>query len=94
MDPLSHAAIKAWRCTLPGGAYMVRISSIVSVSQHQYLVDGAIRVYEVTIATDSSTQARFYYIEPTTGTGPGAYRSRHRTDCHISSAGAHLHHAA
>lgn len=71
--PLSQAAIKAWRCTLPGGAYMVRIASIVSVSQHQYLVDGSMRVYEVTIATDSSALARFYYIEPATGTGPGGY---------------------
>jgi len=71
--PASQAAIKAWRCSLPGGAYMVRLSYIVSVSQHQYLVDGTMRVYEVTIATTSQTEARFYYIEPGVGTGPGGY---------------------
>lgn len=71
--PAGEAAIKAWRCSLPGGAYMVRLSSVVSVSQHQYLVDGTMRVYEVTIATTSQTEARFYYIEPAAGTGPGGY---------------------
>jgi len=71
--PHCEAAIKAWRCSLPGGAYTVRLSYVISVSQHQYLVDGTMRVYEVTIATMSQTEARFYYIEPSVGTGPGGY---------------------
>ena len=53
-----------WRCELPGGVYMVSLPSISSVSTHEYVVDGAARVTELTVATNSAVVARFYYIEP------------------------------
>jgi hypothetical protein len=66
----SQAAIRAWRCVLPGGTYSVRLAAITSVSRHEYVVDGSMRVYEVTVATTGSTEARFYYIEPIIPSGP------------------------
>lgn len=53
-----------WRTELPGGSYDVALSMIDSVSTHDYIVDKAVKVYELTIATHSSVEARFYYIEP------------------------------
>lgn len=53
-----------WRCELPGGVYLVALRNIQSVSSHEYVVDGAARVTEVTVATASSVEARFYYLEP------------------------------
>ena len=53
-----------WKCTLPGGEYLVALRSIASISTHEYTVDGAARVTEVTVATNSSVEARFYYLEP------------------------------
>ena len=52
-----------------GGRFVVRLDTISSVSQHQYLVDGA-RVYEVTVDTTGSQAARFYYLEPMTEGSP------------------------
>jgi len=53
-----------WRAELPGGTYIVMLSSITSVSIHEYLVDGAARVTEVNISTMGSEAVRFYYLEP------------------------------
>jgi hypothetical protein len=53
-----------WQCTLPGGMYLVALRSIASISTHEYVVDGAARVTEFTIATNSTVEARFYYLEP------------------------------
>lgn len=53
-----------WRCELPGGTYLVALRNIQSVSTHEYVVDSAARVTEVTVATASSVEARFYYLEP------------------------------
>ena len=53
-----------WRCELPGGTYLVALRNIQSVSTHEYVVDAAARVTEVTVATASSVEARFYYLEP------------------------------
>ena len=53
-----------WRCELPGGIYVVSLPSVSSVSTHEYLVDGAVRVTELTVATNSAVVARFYYLEP------------------------------
>jgi hypothetical protein len=53
-----------WRCELPGGVYLVALRSIASISSHEYIVDAAARVTEVTVATNSSVEARFYYLEP------------------------------
>ena len=55
-----------WRCELPGGVYLVALRSIVSISSHEYVVDGLARVTEVNIATASTVEARFYYLEPVT----------------------------
>ena len=52
-----------WRCELPGGTYLVALRNLQSVSTHEYVVDGAARVTEVTVATASSVEARFYYLE-------------------------------
>lgn len=53
-----------WRCELPGGIYLVNLLSLASVSTHEYIVDAAARVTELTVATNSAVVARFYYIEP------------------------------
>lgn len=58
-----------WEVVLDGGRFVVRLDTISSVSEHQYLVDGA-RVYEVTVDTTGSQAARFYYLEPMTEGGP------------------------
>jgi hypothetical protein len=63
-------AIMMWRCNLPGGSYSVALRSVVSVSSHEYLVDGVARVTEVNIDTTGNALVRFYYIEPTTPTSP------------------------
>ena len=61
-----------WRCELPGGVYLVALRNIQSISTHEYVVDGAARVTEVTIATSSSVEGRFYYLEPVTPNAVGA----------------------
>ncbi len=66
----ANTAIPMWRCQLPGGTYEVALRSIISVSSHEYLVDGATRVTEVNIDTAGSALARFYYIEPNTPNAP------------------------
>ena len=53
-----------WEADMPGGAYIVRLASITSVSMHEYLVDAAARVTEVNIGTTGTELVRFYYIEP------------------------------
>ena len=59
-----------WRCDLPGGTYEVAIRAIVSVSSHEYIVDGAARVIEVNIDTQGNMAARFYFIEPVAAKTP------------------------
>lgn len=61
---------KYWEGQFPTGTYMVKLSAISSVSKHQYIVDGAAKVTEVSIGTSGSEQARFYYIEPNTPKAP------------------------
>ena len=53
-----------WRCELPGGIYLVNLAALASVSTHEYMVDGAARVTEFTVAPNSAVVARFYYLEP------------------------------
>ena len=60
-----------WTCTLPGGTYQVLVSAILSVSTHEYVVDGAARVTEVNLDTAGQFAVRFYYIEPAVVAGPG-----------------------
>ncbi len=59
-----------WECQSPGGNFIVRLTDITSVSKHTYVVDGAARVYEVTVATRGPMVGRFYYIEPVTNESP------------------------
>jgi hypothetical protein len=59
-----------WRADLPGGTYEVAIRSIISVSTHQYVVDGVARVTEMNIETPGSIEVRFYYLEPVVSTSP------------------------
>jgi hypothetical protein len=66
----NNVAFPMWRCSLPGGNYSVALRSVVSVSTHEYLVDGVARVTEVNIDTTGSILARFYYIEPATPNAP------------------------
>ena len=59
-----------WRCESPGGIYEVSLRAIVSVSSHEYVVDGTARVTEVNVDTNGSMAVRFYYLEPVTATSP------------------------
>lgn len=61
-----QAQIPLFQAKLPGGAYTVAVRAIISVSTHEYVVDGAARVTEVNIDTAGSLAVRFYFIEPTT----------------------------
>ena len=61
-DSLSRTGTYA--ITTPGGTYFVRIPTISSVSMHEYIVDGAANVTEMTISTTGTEVARFYYLEP------------------------------
>ena len=65
-----------WRCELPGGIFVVSLPTISSVSTHEYVVDGAARVTELTVATNSAVVARFYFLEPMVAKSPvGAAQS-------------------
>jgi len=59
-----------WRADLPGGTYEVAIRSIISVSTHEYVVDGVARVTEMNIDTPGNLAVRFYYLEPVSPTSP------------------------
>jgi hypothetical protein len=66
----AQTAVPLFRAQLPGGVYEVAVRSIVSVSSHEYLVDGVARVVEVNIDTTGSILARFYFIEPNAPAAP------------------------
>jgi len=66
----SPTRIPMWRCDLPGGTYEVAIRSILSVSTHEYVVDGAAQVTELNIDTPGNLAVRFYYIEPVVSSSP------------------------
>jgi hypothetical protein len=57
-----------WRCDLPGGTYEVAIRNMMSVSIHEYVVDGAAKVTEMNVETPGAVEVRFYYLEPLTPT--------------------------
>lgn len=59
-----------WRCELPGGTYEVALRTIVSVSIHEYVVDGVARVNELNVDTQGNIAARFYFLEPLTAKSP------------------------
>jgi hypothetical protein len=70
---LATAAARAgrWECYTPSGTFMVNTVQIVSISTHEYVLNGAARVTELTIGTTSAVVARFYYIEPLVSAGSG-----------------------
>jgi hypothetical protein len=53
-----------WEVITASGRFMARLDQIASVTEHTYVIDGAVRVYECTVDTDGAQTARFYYIEP------------------------------
>lgn len=55
-----------WEVVTAGGRFVARLDRITSVSEQEYLIDGAVRVYECTVDTDGGQTARFYYLEPVT----------------------------
>ena len=55
-----------WEVVTSGGRFVARLDRITSVSEQQYLIDGAVRVFECTVDTDGGQTARFYYLEPIT----------------------------
>lgn len=70
---LSHAQnVGFWGTSGAGGEYAVRVDKIISVSSHTYVVDGAAKVTEVNIATDSPVLVRYYHIDLITPETPGA----------------------
>jgi hypothetical protein len=71
--PPPQSNIPMWRANLPGGSYSVALRSIVSVSTHEYVVDGVARVTEVNIDTVGSALVRFYYLEPNTVNAPAGF---------------------
>ncbi len=66
--PASRVPI--WRCELPGGIYEVALRAIVSVSLHEYVIDGATRVNELNLDPDGNMAVRFYYLEPAAAKSP------------------------
>ncbi len=71
--PSPQTNIAMWRANLPGGSYSVALRSIVSVSTHEYIVDGAARVTETNIDTVGSALVRFYFLEPNTVNAPAGF---------------------
>ena len=71
--PAGAVAIPMWRANLPGGSYSVAVRAIVSVSTHEYVVDGAARVTECNIDTTGAALVRFYYLEPNTISAPAGF---------------------
>lgn len=62
--------VPLWECSLPTGKFAVDIRTISSVSMHEYLVDGGLKVTEVTVCPLGSAIARFYFAEPMTVSSP------------------------
>lgn len=53
-----------WEISCNGGSFCARLDTISSLSQHEYVIDGAVKVYECTVGTTGGLIARFYFIEP------------------------------
>jgi hypothetical protein len=68
--PPQNARRLIWRANMPGGTYEVVVGAMVSVSSHEYVVDGVARVTEVNVDTTGQLAVRFYYLEPVAQSGP------------------------
>ncbi len=51
---------------------MVALSRITSIAKHEYIVDGAVRVNEVSITAEGSTITRFYFLEELANKSPSS----------------------
>ncbi len=71
-SPTPKNVIPLWRSITPGGVYSVALSQIISVSWHEYVVDGAARVTEVNVVSSGPALVRYYYLEPVTPQTPSA----------------------
>ena len=60
----STGSRRFWQASLPGGSYVVALTTISSVSKHTYVIDGSLKVVEVIVDTTGNSLARFYYIVP------------------------------
>jgi hypothetical protein len=60
-----------WQATVGDGHFMVALDRIVSVSRHQYAMDGGLIVDEVTVDTVGQALTRFYFIAPISEIAPG-----------------------
>lgn len=60
-----------WRAEFPGGNYSVALASISSISTHEYVVDRAVKVFELTINTNGAVVTRIYSVEPLKVNAPG-----------------------
>ncbi len=58
----SDANRRFWQASVPGGHYMVALSSITAISMHQYVLDTQLLVTEMVIDTNGRSLARFYYV--------------------------------
>lgn len=65
-DGLQEGIKGFWEVITAEGRFVARLDQISSVSQHEYVIDNAVRVYECTVDTDGGQTARFYFIEPVT----------------------------
>jgi len=59
-----------WEVVTASGRFVARLDQITSVSEQEYLIDGAVRVFECTVDTAGGQTARFYYIEPVIAGSP------------------------
>lgn len=53
-----------WQASVGGGHYMVALDRISAISRHQYVLDGAVIVDEVTVDALGQALVRFYFISP------------------------------
>ena len=69
-----------WQASLGEGRYMVALERISAISRHQYLLDGSVKVDEVTIDALGQSLVRIYYLSPITddmrGTSTGNAAAR------------------
>ena len=55
-----------WQANVSGGEYMVALDRISAISRHQYVLDGAVLVDEVTVDALGQALVRFYFLSPIT----------------------------
>ncbi len=59
-----------WQASIGEGHFMVLLDRIISISMHQYLMDGGLIVDEVTVDTQGQALTRFYFIAPISKIAP------------------------